>query len=156
MLGLPSTDEALDLAAVGLGMAGASFVDKKFVNPFATKFLPASGPIGEFVDAATTWLSAEALGWGVGLVAPDFRAPIALGGKALAVGKVISIPVPGYHLDATLPIALNGSLALPMAGSGSSTAVATTGSGSTAASVAQTGGVATNYPAPNPQFNVGF
>ncbi len=103
-------EDVVSLAWVGGGVALTGAVNDKVVSPVLGRFLPASFAnelLGKVVDAASTVITAWGLGEVVGMVDRGVGRKIRMGGAVLAVGKGISIVLPGFSLSGTLPGAVS-------------------------------------------------
>lgn len=112
-------EDIVQMAWIGLGLAGTEFLDQKLARPLVGGILPLQGDTGaKAVDALTTYLSAWVAGEVVGFIDRGVGRRVRMGGLVLGTGKLASIFLPGFSITASLPSGFN--IPLPMLQTGSS------------------------------------
>jgi hypothetical protein len=98
-------EDVMPLAIEAVGLGATAFANDKLVSPVVKQVVPVGtdSTTDKAVDAVTTGLTAWLLGEGVGMADRVFGRRVRRGGMLLAVGKVISIVLPGFSLSGSLP-----------------------------------------------------
>lgn len=100
----------MQLAEIGLGLAGTAYTADNLVSPLTRQFIPgslSSGIMGRVMEVVSTAVSAWGLGKLVGMANRRVGNQIEFGGAVLSAARAVSVPFPNYGITAQLPFSGN-------------------------------------------------